>query len=81
MCLVNLNVKCTAAKLGTGLVIELQPSLVLVKASTFPLHGVVFNRSGAYVSGEEVDGGVERVEKRPGELPGQEREKVPRVKW
>lgn len=73
--------KCTAAELGTGLVIELQPSLVVVKASAFPFNGVVFDRGGAYVSGEEVDGGVERVEKRPGELSRQEREKVPRVKW
>ena len=72
--------KCTAAVLGTGLVIELQPSLVLVKASTFPLHGVVFNRGGADVSGEKVDGGVYRVEKRPRELSGQEREQVSRVK-
>lgn len=78
---VNLNVKCSAAELGAGLVIELQPSLILIKASTFPLNGVVFNRSRADVSGEEVHGGAERVEKRPGELSGQEREKIPRVKW
>ena len=73
--------KCAAAEFGTGLVIELQPSFVLIKASTFPLHGVVSNRSGADESREEIDGSVERIDYRPRDLPRKKRKQVSRVKW
>lgn len=57
--------KSSTAKFAAGLVMELHPSRVLVKAGTFPLQTVARGRRRAHESGQEIDCAVQRVEDWP----------------
>lgn len=60
-----LDVKSTASELGLALVVELHPSLVLVKAGAFPLQRRIGGGGGADEGREEIDGAVKSPEDRP----------------
>jgi len=72
-------VKRASAELAAGLVVELQPSGVLVEASSFPRQRAVGGRGRADEGGQQVHGTAKGVEDGPGQLPRQQGEYVLRV--
>lgn len=75
----NLEMESSSTELTAALVVELNPSGVLVKARALPLQAAIEGGSVAYESREEIHRAAEGVEDGPWQLPWQQGKDVHRV--